>query len=156
MTKLKHNLALIGVALFVLIGVVVAVLIASPRNVTSGPVGQAAGTQEYSQVDSLKLPLIQLEGDWQYKKNDLAFTAKVVGQDIKIEWVTTEGTSATYWHGTFKTSESPGHTINSIKTEDASEIVLSQSANKDFLINDDSIAFDFKAMGFTTKIVLSR
>jgi len=160
----KHNLALLAIGLGALFIVVVAVLAVSPRNVMSGPVGATgvpiASAGNYApqneHVTDLELPLVQLEGTWQYKKDGTAFTATVTGRDIKIAWITGEDTTATYWHGTFETAESPGHTITSTKTEASDEIVMSQSTTKDFAIGEDSITFDFSAMGFTTKVVMHR
>lgn len=157
--KMKHNLALVGICLFVLIGVVVAVLAVSPRNVMSGPPGEThvANSQQYPvPLAGLDLPLVQLEGQWYYKKDGTAFVATIQGRDIKIDWITDEGTSMLYWHGTFETAESPGHVIASTKTEAHDEIVMSQSQSKDFTINNNSIVFDFAAMGFKTKVTLTR
>lgn len=152
----KHNLALVGVCIFVLIGVVVAVIAASPRNVTSGPVGEGTSPEQYSLSNGIQLPLVNLEGDWSMKKDGLAFIAKVADNDIKIQMVLSDGTSATYWHGTFKTADSAGSVIVSTKTEGEQEIVLSQDPTKAFSIKKDSIGFQFSAMGFSQNVELTR
>ena len=158
-TKMKHNLALVGVCLFVLIGVIVAVLAVSPRNVTSGAPGETnvIGTEKYNVPQAgFELPMVNLEGNWSTKENDTAFNAVVKGDDIKIEMVTDDGVSALYWHGTFKPAESPKATITSTKTEASDEIVISQSATKDFTIGGDTITFKFSALGFSKNLELHR
>lgn len=155
-TTTKHNLALIGAGLFVLVAVVLVVLAVSPRNVASGPVGEGWASSHYDQKAGLTLPLVQLEGDWYIKEDAIAFQAKVEGESIKIAMIAGDGTSATYWHGTFKTAESPNSTITSNKTEAADEIVLSQSASKDFKIGPNAITFTYSALGFSRQITMTR
>ena len=150
----KHNLALVGVCIFVLIVVVVAVVLASPRNVTSGPVGESNASAQ--QVDGLVLPLVPLEGDWKVQNNDYSFAAKVEGSTIKIEMLSGDGYSAVYWHGTFKTAESPNNTIVSTKTEASDEIVLSQDDTKSFAIGTDGITFKYSVLGFSKMVTLTR
>lgn len=154
-----QNTIIVLVAIAVLgLGVAV-VLLFSPRNITSGPVGEAATTAQYNpqKVDNgLVLPLVPLDGDWSMKEDALTFAAKVEGTSIKIEMITADGYSATYWHGTFKSSESPSATIVSNKTEATDEIVLSQDATKDFAIGTDGITFKYSALGFSRNITLKR
>lgn len=153
-----QNTIIVMVAIAVLALGVAVVLLFSPRNVASGPVGENATSVQYnSQKDvGLVLPLVQLEGDWSIKEDDTAFVAKVTGDSIKIEMVAADGMSATYWHGTFKTAESSGSTIVSSKTEASDEIVLSQDSSKDFQIGPNGITFKFSALGFTKQVTLTR
>lgn len=153
-----QNIIIVCVAVAVLALGVAVVLIFSPRNVTSGPVGENATAAQYNpqKEAGLVLPLVQLEGDWYMKEDSIAFAAKVEGESIKIEMITGDGTSATYWHGTFKTAESPNSTIVSDKTEAREEIVLSQDATKDFVVNADGITFKFSALGFSKMVTLKR
>jgi hypothetical protein len=104
----------------------------------------------------LILPMVQLEGDWTWKKDDTAFNATVHGQDIKIVLTSSDGSSMTYWHGTFKSEDSLGSTITSTKTESPDEIVISQSTTKDFKIDSDNITFTFSAMGVSRPVMLTR
>jgi hypothetical protein len=154
-----QNTIVIAVAIAILgLGVAV-VLIFSPRNAFSGPVGENATSAQYNpqQVDGgFALPLVSLEGDWYIKDDSLAFTAKVQGESIKIEMGSGDGYSTTYWHGTFKTAESPNSTITSTKTEADDEIVLVQDAAKDFQIGTDGITFKFSALGFSKIVTLKR
>lgn len=158
LTRKAQNTIIVLVAI-AMVGLGVAVvLIFSPRNVTSGPVGETATAAQYNpqKPAGLVLPLVQLEGDWYIKDDSVAFQAKVVGESIKIEMITSDGTSATYWHGTFKTAESSGSTIVSDKTEGDDEIVLSQDASKDFQIGPNGITFKFSALGFSKQVTLTR
>jgi hypothetical protein len=154
-----QNIIVIAVAAAVLALGVAVVLIFSPRNAFSGPVGKNATSAQYNpqQVDGgFFLPLVPLEGDWYIKDDSLAFIAKVEGESIKIEISTGEGYSTTYWHGTFKTAESPNSTITSTRTEADDEIVLVQDAVKDFQIGTDGITFKFSALGFSKIVTLKR
>jgi hypothetical protein len=151
---LKHNLPLVGLAGFVLIVVVAVVMIFSPRNVLSGPPGET--TQNHVPLAGLELPLTDLQGQWSVKENDTSFVGTVVGNDIKIEMLAGDGASALYWHGTFKTSESPGSVVTSTKTEGHDEIVISQSQTKDFTIGQNSITFKFSALGFSKNLEMRR
>jgi len=158
LTRKAQNIIIVLIAI-AMVGLGVAVvLIFSPRNVASGPVGETATAAQYNpqKPAGLVLPLVQLEGDWYIKEDSIAFTANVKGDSIKIEMLTGEGSSATYWHGTFKTAESPNSTITSEKTEASDEIVLSQGATKDFQIGTDGITFKFSALGFSRQITLKR
>lgn len=159
MSKRVQNTIIVCVAIGVLALGVAVVLIFSPRNAFSGPVGQNATAAQYNpqKVDSgFALPLVPLDGDWYIKDDSLAFAAKVEGESIKIELVGSNGYSSTYWHGTFKSSESMNATIVSTKTEAENEFVLSQDATKEFRIGTDGITFKFSAMGFSKMVTLKR
>lgn len=153
----KHNLGLIAVAAFALVAIVVAVLAVSPRNIMSGPPGETAVQTSQNNVPlaGLELPLTHLEGQWYMKEDGTEFVGTVQGNDIEIQMMS-NGVGALYWHGTFKTAESPGNIITSTKTESPDEIVISQSQTKDFTIGQNSITFKFSAMGFSKNIELRR
>lgn len=151
-TKTKHNLGIVGICAFVLAAFVAVVLLVSPRNVMSGPPGETNAVP----LAGLELPLTHLEGQWSANENGTKFVATVVGNDIKIDMNGDGGVSALYWHGTFQTAESPGNTIVSTKTEGHDEIVLAQKNTKDFVVGENKIEFQFEAMGFKTKVVMTR
>lgn len=150
------------IMLAIVAGVLV-VIFASPRSplnrhssaptVVGMPVATAAN---YESQGGLVLPLVQLEGQWFNKTNDLAFIATISGQDIKIDMMNVDGTSSIYWHGTFKTADSVGSKIVSDKTEADDEIVLSQDATKEFTVQEDSLTFKFSALGFSKNVALTR
>jgi hypothetical protein len=150
--KTRHNVVLLSILAFVAlaIGAIVAVTPSQKNTTLPGP-QQAVNSQV-----GLVLPLVPLEGDWSVKDNDLAFVAKVEGTSIKIEMLSGDGMSVTYWHGTFKTAESPNTTIVSTKTEADDEIVLVRDLSKDFQIGMDGITFKFSALGFSKIVTLKR
>lgn len=119
----------------------------------------APSSAEVSVVDAPKadfqLPLAQLEGTWRVEHNGTRFVAYVVGETIQIDMIAPDGTSMTYWNGTFKASESAGQSIIS-NAVDSGKIVLSQSISKNFMIGEDTLSFDFSAMGMTKTMVMQR
>lgn len=159
-TTRRWNTWIVLACLFVFAAGITVVIVFSERNAFSGPVGQNATPAQYNdqreQTAGLTLPLTHLEGQWYMKEDATAFIATVNGNDIKIEMVTGDGLSSTYWHGTFETAEAPGKVITSTKTEAREEIVISQSQSKDFTIGTDSITFKFSALGFSKNVELRR
>jgi hypothetical protein len=148
-------LCIVGVFL-IATGVAVVLITSSParQHVAVPP---PAGIDQYpamnQPVSDLELPLVELEGVWQFKQNDVAFVARVEGQHIAIDMVGADGTSIAYWDGSFKTAESPGHAVTSVRSD---EVALSQDTSKDFRVNEGSLVFPFKAMGVTKNIELTR
>jgi hypothetical protein len=146
-----HNLTVAGIVLAIVAAIVVIAMLVPHQKNTTTPVAQNVSSDA-----GLVLPLVQLEGQWLARDNDTAFIGTVTGQDLEIQVSFSGETAALYWHGTFKTSESPGATIVSTKTEGPDEIVLSQSKEKKFQIKQDAIVFDFSAMGFTKTVTMTR
>jgi hypothetical protein len=149
-----HNLTVIGIVFAIAAGIaLVALLMAPDRNSTSPVVHNSP----VAAIESgLILPLVHLDGNWTVKENDTTFNATVAGESIKIEMVGSEGVSATYWHGTFKTSESAGTVVTSTKTEAPDEIVISQSSTKEFTVGQNSLTFKFSALGFSKNLEMTR
>lgn len=159
-TTRRWNTWIVLACVFTFVVGAVVVLFVSPRNAFSGPVGQNATAAQYNdqreQTAGLTLPLTHLEGRWYMKEDATAFIATVSGNSIKIEMLTGDDISSTYWHGTFETAEAPGKVITSTKTEAREEIVLAQGTTKDFTIGTDSITFKFSALGFSKNVELRR
>jgi hypothetical protein len=156
-TRTAHRFGVIFAFVLIAVGVTL-VLTLSPRNQHQAvAVPPPAGVDQYpamnQPVTDLELPLVQLEGVWQYKQNDVAFVARVEGQHIAIDLVSADGSSIAYWDGSFKTAESPGNAVTSIRSD---EVALSQDTSKDFRVNEGSLVFPFKAMGVTKNIELTR
>lgn len=103
---------------------------------------------------SLSLPLVELTGTWTSETGVSRFTATVENNEINIE-LGDESASMLYWYGTFKESESPGAVIVSEKLE-TDKVVLSGADAKDFTIENDTIIFEFEAMGAKKKVVMTR
>jgi hypothetical protein len=149
-----HNTTVIGIVLAVGLAILaIALFVPKQKNTTTAyPVVLNSPTAEAGLI----LPLVQLEGQWFSRDDDLAFTGTVTGQEIEIQVSFSGETSALYWHGSFKPAESPGAQIASDRIELRDEIVLGQSASKNFEIKQDAIVFDFSAMGFTKKVTMTR
>jgi hypothetical protein len=154
-TRTRHiAIGVVGIFLIALSTGVIMLFGGNTPAITAMPV---AGSQQYNvpqneKINDLELPLVQLEGSWVYKQGSVAFKANVEGQHIAIDMVTDDGSMA-YWDGSFKTAESPGNTITSVRTD---EVALSQDQTKDFSLDDGELKFEFRAMGVTKIIVLTR
>jgi hypothetical protein len=149
-----HNATIIGIVLFVGLAVLLLGLLYPKQQNTTSPY-PTVGTSPTAAAGII-LPLVQLEGQWFARDDDVAFTATVTGEDIEVQMSLSGETSALYWHGTFKPAESAGSKIVSTKTEGKDEIVLSQDGTKEFTINQNEIVFKFSALGFTKTVLLMR
>jgi hypothetical protein len=105
---------------------------------------------------ALELPLPQdLTGTWRAdSSNGAIMTAIVQNNTIEI-LLENEGSSMTYWFGTFPGVAENGSSVISNKIE-VSKIVLSGATSKNFLIKDISMSFEFKAAGMTKNVELIR
>jgi len=148
-TRTRAMFSVLAVVLITL-GVAV-VLIFTP----SAPENRSAGGAAPAVAD-LNLPLVQLEGQWFAKDGENSFVATISGENIEIQLSLGGDMSALYWHGTFKTAESAGSKIVSVKTEQPDEIVLSQDPTKEFTVNQNELVFKFSALGFTKSIAMTR
>jgi len=140
---------------------VLAVIFFSPRSPlnkhhNNGAAMPVASAANYNVESGLVLPLVQLEGDWSWKQNDMAFTGKVEGDTIKINLVSSDGYAMTYWRGSFKAAESVGAKI--VSKAAGGEMQLSVDDTKEFTIGKDSISFVFRfdAIGVTKTVTLTR
>lgn len=102
----------------------------------------------------LNLPLVQMNGVWTAEAGSSKFVATVKNQTITIE-LGNDDTAMTYWYGTFVDQEARGATITSDLIE-TNEVILSQARSKDFVLKGTLLEFEFKAMGMTKKVRLSR
>jgi hypothetical protein len=152
----SRNAVLVGVSVVLIaLGVFIAVQFGRAHAPTL-QVAPVAGADQYTPAQTgLVLPLTQLEGMWRYEKDGSQFKAVVAGDRIDIKILSNDGTTVNYWLGTFKTAESPGHAVESKKIE-TDEIYLSQSTVKPFQVGVDSLSFEFKAMGVSRTVVLTR
>ena len=108
-----------------------------------------------SSESGLVLPLVQLEGSWMAEENGVVFRATVTQRSIEIKMTSGDGAVMNYWNGTFETAQSPGKNIES-KAVETNEVYLSTAKTKTFSIGEDSILFEFKAMGMTKLMELKR
>lgn len=102
------------------------------------------------------VPSKDLKGSWVFvNTNGSAFEATVSDNTVKVFMTTNKGVSMLYWNGTFDSYKPAGSVIASELIYDASG-VLSQSKSKDFVVGDDTLSFDFTALGQTRKVDLRR
>lgn len=109
---------------------------------------------EITAPGEIVLPLPDLSGEWSAEDNGVVFAASITDELIRIRLVN-DNTSMIYWNGTFNSQSASGVTLVSNKIN-LDEIVLSGSDSKDFLVEDNTISFEFKAMGMTKTVVLTR
>lgn len=89
-----------------------------------------------------------------YKSKD--FRAEVDGNKIDIYIMDLdEGFETLYWRGTWKQGEHVVVSIADRESLDAS-IMGSGADNKEFTVDDDSLGFEFQAMGSTQDISLDK
>lgn len=101
----------------------------------------------------VELPMVNLDGHWSVENNGTRFIATVVDNTINID-IVTNNMSMTYWNGTFKTTEAKGETITS-KIADPKLRVLSKAKEKEFIVGDNTLSFEFQGMGIKAVLVLN-
>jgi hypothetical protein len=103
----------------------------------------------------LELPLVQLDGEWMAEANGSKLVGTVHDETIRIV-MQNEGYEMAYWHGTFRTADSPGATILSTLVETPGELVMSSATEKNFVVQENTISFELTAMGMTTTVIMNR
>lgn len=154
-TRTKRTIGLgTGVVLVALAVFVVLWNLGGRANITTSP-APVAGANQYVVPANQPEPVADLTGKWIYKGTDgLAFAAEVKNGGISIDLLTGDGTSMTYWVGTFKNEANIGSVIKSVV--DTNEVVLSMDPAKDFTVDEGSLSFKFQAMGVKKTIVMTR
>lgn len=132
------------------VGLLVAAIIQGSNS--AGP--QTTSTETGIAETLVETPLPDLKGEWSAQDNGAYFDATIVEDSIRIRFVNGD-TSMIYWNGTFNSQSASGVTLVSNRI-DLDEIILSGSPSKDFLIENNTISFEFKAMGMTKMVVLTR
>jgi len=150
---------LIALVVAALVGLGVALVVTNDKPDNSGTRSVVTSVNETPAVPAaedpgLELPLVQLDGEWTAEENGSRIVATVQNGLITMV-MQNEGSQMTYWHGTFKTAESPGATILSTLVE-INEIVMSSATEKNFVVGENSLSFELTAMGMTTTVVLNR
>jgi hypothetical protein len=102
----------------------------------------------------LDLPVTNLIGQWSAENNGVQFVATIGNDTVTIMFVN-DGMSMTYWHGDFRDAESVGQTVVSNKL-DINKAVMSQASSKNFAVGENSLSFEFEAMGMTKRVEMSR
>lgn len=148
----KKTLAVVFTILAILAGLLLALLAmglavpeGSPTVVAPGEVGSG-----------LDLPLVTLDGNWAShpEQSGSKFVATVNNDKITMH-MSNGKVDMTYWNGTFQSSATPGDSILSNKLE-IDHVVLSGADNKTFYVGNNTLTFEFTAMGSTRSVTLNR
>ena len=134
----------------VMVGLLVAAVIQGSNS--ASPQIMPTGTDSVQSM--VELPLPDLKGEWSARENGVYFSATIVDDAIRIRFINGD-TSVIYWNGTFNGQSASGVTLVSNKIE-LDEMILSGSDSKNFMVEDNTISFEFKAMGMTKTVVLTR
>lgn len=138
----------------ILLSVFFVIAMAVTKDVSLPEASPTVVAEDASLVPGVQLPLPNLDGAWVAENNGARFEATVSTQDIVINFVN-NGSSMIYWNGSFNSQSASGVTVVSNKI-DIDELVLSNADAKDFLIENDTISFEFKAMGMSKIVVMTR
>lgn len=148
-----RTLLWVASVLAVIVGAVLAVLAMSLAVPEGSPVVENPPAITAPGVD-LELPLVQLNGTWSSSDNGTQFVATVGNNVVSIEMVKGD-TSMLYWNGTFGTEGAAGDILVSNKS-DVERPMLSSADSKDFTVGDDTLSFQFEAMGMMKTVVMMR
>lgn len=150
-------LAVLGVVVASVFGVLATFIVKTMTPVSEPTAPPPSFNQTHTPAPSVigfGLPLVDLNGLWEYKKNESRFVALVKDNKISIDMENGQ-TSMRYWMGTFKGSETAGAMITS-EALDGDVAVMSQAEAKNFYITETAITFGFTAMGKTVSIEMTR
>lgn len=103
---------------------------------------------------AVELPLVNLDGEWRADNDGSTFVALISNDVITINLENAD-VSLIYWHGTFSTPETTNVAIGSTAV-DIAKPVMSRAPSKTFQLKDDTLSFEFTAMGSTKTVVLTR
>lgn len=152
---IKKNAIRVGWAIAVaLAAAVVGLLVAAIVQGSNSAAPQMMPTEIAAPGEIMELPLPDLSGEWSAEDNGAVFAASITDELIRIRFVNGD-TSMIYWNGTFDSQSASGVTLVSNKIE-LDEIILSGSDSKNFLVGNNMISFEFKAMGMSKTVVLTR
>lgn len=104
----------------------------------------------------MELPLAEsdLNGRWFAENNGTTLEATVDVNTITIVMIN-DGATMVYWYGSFDATASSGDSVLSEKIG-TDELVLSTADDKDFVIGDNTMSFEMKAMGMTKTVEMTR
>lgn len=92
-----------------------------------------------------------LDGAYDGESNGVTIRASIEGKSIVVT-MTNEGTTITYWRGSFDNLAKPGTTVASVA--DNTVALLSQSDTKTFTVGDKAITYTMTMMGVSRNIEL--
>lgn len=143
--------AAIALAILVIVAAVGGVL-SIPRSTTPSRIENFLGDTPIAQSQVA----LDVTGSWSTEIGDkFPMNAKISGDTIEIE-MGVDGSTMSYWYGTFSNSAANGAGIESISKEHPTKTFLSSAKSKPFVYRDDKISFEYSGMGITKTIELIR
>lgn len=143
------------VALAVGAGWGIATYIGSSSNdssVSENPPAAQSTPTEVGPLPEMEQPMPNLDGEWSATAHGTRFVA-TVGNNVITIVMNRDNTSVMYWNGSFEQTGGDMVASNKIETD---SIVLSGAAAKTFTVGVDKLSFEFRAMGMTEVVVLTR
>jgi len=136
-------------------GVIVAGVLAMLYVFSLGPDGHssfenAGAPQPKASVVPVEAPT--LDGAYEGDSNGVTIRASVEGKSIVIT-MTNEGTTITYWRGSFDNLAKPGANVASVK--DNTQALLVQSDTKVFMVGHGTLSYTMTMMGVSRQIDLT-
>ncbi len=106
-------------------------------------------------------PAPDLTGVWtQVDASDSYQQATIQGDTIEINWISSDGTSALYWAGSFTAPEDSTEPYSWISNNDTSKtsgaLLASGDATKEFTYENSTISYEVSMMGVTTTLQLEK
>lgn len=135
-------------------GALVSAVLAMLYVFSLGPDGKssfenASGAQPRASV--VPVEATTLNGTYEGESNGISIRAAVEGKSIVVT-MTNEGTTITYWRGSFDNLAKPGATVASVA--DNTVALLSQNDTKVFTVGDGTLTYTMTMMGDTRTIEL--
>lgn len=106
-------------------------------------------------------PAPDLTGVWtQVDAGDSYQQATIQGDTIEINWISSDGTSALYWAGSFTAPENSAEpyswTSNNDTSKTSGALLASGDASKEFTYENGTISYEVSMMGVTTTLQLEK
>jgi hypothetical protein len=92
-----------------------------------------------------------LDGAYESVSNGVSIRASIEGKNLVIT-MTNDGTTITYWRGSFDNLAKPGTNVASVA--DNTVALLSESDTKEFTVGDNTISYTMTMMGVSRQIEL--
>lgn len=135
----------------------------STSNESTGTSSQPASSAEVAEPTPAPTPepAPDLTGVWtQVDASDSYQQATIQGDTIEINWISSDGTSALYWAGSFTAPEDSAEPYSWISNNDTSKtsgaLLASGDATKEFTYENGTISYEVSMMGVTTTLQLEK
>lgn len=135
----------------------------STSNESTGTSSQPASSAEVTEPTPAPTPepAPDLTGVWtQVDASDSYQQATIQGDTIEINWISSDGTSALYWAGSFTSPENSAEpyswTSNNDTSKTSGALLASGDATKEFTYENGTISYEVSMMGVTTTLQLEK